>query len=392
MSNRLLRTLFFVLTFLIILQFFNRNDKQAVTGDDIILDAKSKSVIGKEVTVDIKNNSPISITLPQNCPKNPLQVEQYKNGEWILKEIEINPANCQEAKVITIESNESYMLNFDKWSWGLFGEEGRYRISLVTTINEKEKVYSSEFKVTPPSLLRRFWTEIFYRPIFNVLVFLISVLPKHSLGWGIILLTLIVKLILLGPNHKALKAQKAMQKVQPQLEALKIKYKNDPQKLAKETMAIWKKYKVSPMSSCLPMLIQFPVLIALFYVVKDGFGYNNPSVLYGTLKGFDLQTVDPTFLGIIDLTQVNIIVLPLIVGGLQFFQMRLTLGKVKIQKPVVKKNGPDPMPMMNKMMQYLMPGMIAVFTASLPAAVGFYWGTSTLFGIGQQVIVNRSKD
>ena len=92
-------------------------------------------------------------------------------------------------------------------------------------------------------------------------------IPGHNLGWAIILLTLIIKLILLAPNQKALKAQKQMQKIQPQLDALKKKYANDQQKLAAETMEIWKKYKINPMSSCLPMLIQFPILIALFILL-----------------------------------------------------------------------------------------------------------------------------
>ena len=205
-------------------------------------------------------------------------------------------------------------------------------------------------------------------------------------------MTILIKLILLGPNHKALKAQKQMQKVQPQLDALKIKYKDEPQKLASETMAIWKKYKVSPMSSCMPMLIQFPILIALFYVIKNGLNFVNPTIVYSSLQGFNLNNINTEFLGIIDLSEVNVIVLPLIVGSLQFFQMKLTLGKAKTNKPVVKDDASNPMGGMQKMMIYFMPIMIAVFTASVPAAVGFYWGTSTLFGIGQQIVVNKSKD
>jgi len=146
------------------------------------------------------------------------------------------------------------------------------------------------------------------------------------------------------------------------------------------------------MSSCLPMLIQFPILIALFYVVKGGLEVINPDLLYNTLKNVDLTNINPNFLGLIDLTKTSVIVLPIIVGGMQFIQMRLALAKTQNKALAVKKDQPNPMPMMNKMMQYFMPIMIAVFVASLPAAVGFYWGTSTLFGIGQQLIVNRSKD
>jgi YidC/Oxa1 family membrane protein insertase len=150
-------------------------------------------------------------------------------------------------------------------------------------------------------------------------------------------------------------------------------------------MAIWKKHKVNPMGSCLPMLIQFPILIALFYVVKDGLNVTDPNLFYTPLKDFDLQSVNPVFLGILDLTKLNIIVLPLIVGGLQFLQIRLSFAKMN-------KSSNAAMPMMNTMMQFFLPVMIAVFTASLPAAVGFYWGTSTVFAIGQQIVVNRSKN
>lgn len=176
-----------------------------------------------------------------------------------------------------------------------------------------------------------------------------------------------------------------MQRVQPELDALKQKYKNDPQRLAQETMAIWKKYKVSPLGSCLPMLIQFPILIALFYVVRDSLNVMDPALFYTPLKGFNLSEVNPIFLGLIDLTKINVIVLPIIVGGLQFIQIRLSLGRVK------NNNAGSAAPMMNKMMQFVLPVMIAFFSASLPAAVGFYWGVSTIFAIGQQLVVNYEK-
>lgn len=391
MSNKLFRPLLFVLIFLLVFQFFNRKNEQQITQDDIVIVAKSKIAIGKDVILEIKNYSESPVFITNNCPKNPLIVERYVNGEWILQETEIDTADCIDQKDIEIAPNKNQEISYGKWGWSLFEEEGKYRIKLVTEFEGKEKIYTHDFAITTPSLLRRFWNGIFYKPILNTLIFLINTLPNQSLAWGIILLTLIIKLILLGPNHKALKAQKAMQKVQPQLDALKIKYKEDPQRLAKETMEIWKKYKVSPMSSCLPMLIQFPILIALFYVVKDGLEIINPTLIYETLKNIDLTTINTNFLGLIDLTKVNIIVLPILVGGLQFIQMKLSFSKIQSNKPV-NKDQPNPMPMMNKMMQYFMPAMIAVFVASLPAAVGFYWGTSTLFGIGQQLIVNRSKD
>ena len=392
MSNRLFRILFFALVFLLILQFFGNKNGSDQNAEDIVLSGKDSFSIGQQVMVDIKNNTDSEISIPLSCPNNPLEVSYYENGEWLMKDSQIDEPFCdQYPENITIAAGKNYQLEYSRWNWDLFSEQGKYKVSLITEKDGTEKVYSHEFNVDTPSLIKRIWVEGLYRPIFNVLVFLISILPHHSLGWGIILLTLLIKLILLGPNHKALRAQKQMQKIQPQLEALKIKYKNDPQRLTQETMSLWKKYKVSPMSSCMPMLIQFPILIALFYVVKDGLDVVNPMILYSNLRFFDLQSIDPNFLGIIDLTQINLIVLPIIVGGLQFLQMHLTLGKQKEVTPA-KQGDINPLPMMNKMMKYFMPGMIAVFTASLPAAVGFYWGTSTLFGIVQQLFVNRMKD
>lgn len=377
------RIIFFALAFLLVWSFLNPKTNNQST-DDVVLEGKSKFAIGKSVVILVKNNSQSDLVIKADCPMNLLMVERYLNGEWASIQAESTICNSEN---IVIAPNKKHEINYAAWNQKLFNEEGRYRIALERTVDEKTKVYTKEIEITPPGIFRTAFNEALYKPIFNTLIFLISNIPGHNLGWAIILLTFIIKIILLMPNQKALKAQKAMQKVQPQLDALKKKHKENPQKLAEETMLIWKKYKVNPMSSCLPMLIQFPILIALFYVVKDGLDFINPQLLYGSLQNFDASLIQPVFLGIIDLTKVNIIVLPIIIGLLQFGQMKLTLGKSL-------KNAPtdSPMPLMNKSMIYFMPLLIAFFTATLPAAVGFYWGASTLFGIGQQIVVNRSKD
>ena len=394
MQSKFARLLLFFLIFLVVFQLFGGNDKSEPNKtDDVVLSSKTKITIGKEVILDIKNYGPETINIPNLCPKNPLDVEFYENGEWLKKEVVLKDVSvCGEEEFLAIiEPEDEAKISFGLWNHDLFNQTGRYRISYHTVLNEKEKNYFHEITIAEPGFIKRGWNTLLYKPIFNTLIFLIFKLPGHSLGWGIIFLTLIIKLILLGPNQKALKSQKVMRNVQPQLDALKAKYKNEPQKLAQETMAIWKKHKVSPMGSCLPMLIQFPILIALFYVVKDGLNVVDPNLLYSPLQAFNPASINPIFLGIIDLTKLNIIVLPVIIGGLQFFQIKLSLGKTK-SKALAKQNENPAMPMMNNMMQYLMPVMIAFFTASLPAAVGFYWGVSTLFGIGQQLVVNRSKD
>ncbi len=388
MQSKLLRFLFFFLVFLIVFQLFGqRNSKQNNSGDDILISSKSKFTIGKVVILDIENQSSKEIAIENNCPNNPLLVEYYQNGEWVKKEAVLEDnEKCDETKGVKVSPEESTKVNFGLWNYELFSEIGRYRITYETILEDRTKNYTHEFSIVKPSLIKRGWNALLYKPIFNTLFFFVSKLPGNSLGWAIILLTILIKLILLGPNQKALKSQKQLQRVQPQLDALKQKYKNDPQRLAQETMGIWKKHKVSPMGSCLPMLIQFPILIALFYVVRDGLSITNLDLFYAPLKDFDLSMVDPLFLGL-NLTKVNALILPLIIGGLQFIQINLSLAKTK-----KSSGGPAAMPMMNNMMKFMMPVMIAIFTASLPAAVGFYWGTSTLFAIGQQLVVNYSKD
>lgn len=385
--SKFFRPALFVLFFLLIWSIFQK-PQENVNQDDVVLVTDNKVSIGKMVTVTVQNNSKETLRIPNNCPKNPLEVEKYVNGEWIPKEVTLKEVKCG-AKELVVKPTEALVVNYEDWSHKVFDEEGRYRVNLNVDLAGKEKLYTTEIEIKSRSIFGFVWEEVFYKPIFNVLIFFLSFLPGHNLGWAVILLTIVIKIILLVPNQKALKSQKKMQKIQPQLDALKKKYEKEPQKLAAATMEIWKKHKVSPMGSCLPLLIQFPILIGLFYVVKDGLDFINPQLLYPGLQNFDASVIQTQFLGL-DLTKINFVILPIIIGGLQFIQMKLSIGMTLKTTP--KDAAPNPMLMMNKTMIYVMPLMIAFFTATVPAAVGFYWGTSTLFGIGQQLVVNRAKD
>ena len=215
-----------------------------------------------------------------------------------------------------------------------------------------------------------------------------------SLGFWIIMLTIIVKLLLLAPSQKALHWQKAMQKIQPDINKVKEKYKWDQQKIAVETMKIWKKNWTNPFWSCLPLLIQFPILIAIFFIIKDWLTENSAYLLYPYFSGFDYSLMETNFLWILDLAKIDIFVLPVIVWGLQYFQMHLSF---KWQENKKWSNSSwdmmqQQMQMMSKMMKYFMPLMIAIFTANMPSAIWLYWWVSTLFSIIQQIFVNKNSD
>jgi len=111
---------------------------------------------------------------------------------------------------------------------------------------------------------------IFYRPILNALIALYNVIPGHDMGVAIILLTIAVRLLLLPLTLQMLRSQRAMQTIQPKVKAIQEMYKSDKARQSKELMALYSAEKVNPMASCLPLLIQLPIFIALYRAMIDG--------------------------------------------------------------------------------------------------------------------------
>lgn len=360
--------------------------------------SKTEFAIGEEVTIKVRNNTANKMTLPSNCPKNPFKVLALQGDKFEERAGETK-LNCAfSSPDIAIESNAEKTVTYTYWNHALFGETGKYKIQIDYANGTGTQVFvSPEFSVVPAGFWRKLFRTAFYQPLYNVLVFFIDLAPFKDLGFAIILLTLAIRLILLIPSQRAIESQRRMQELQPRLAHIKKKYEGNQEKIAQETMALWKEHKVNPFGSCLPTLIQFPVLIALFYVIQNGLNPDNIYLLYSPLKNVDLTDIHTNFLGILDLMRVNAIALPIIVGGLQFLQMKLamtTKGRSAAgggQNDEKKAQAGSEMETATKTMIYIMPVMIALFTASVPAGVGLYWGVSTLFAIGQQLVANRKK-
>lgn len=391
MAKHLKNILLFLAIFIIINSVINTfwgpgsNNTPDGTGELTVATTETSYGINKIVAVQLKNQTAETVEFKNDCPEEPFTVIKYVDGQW--QEKHATPEiTCPQETSFKLEPGKDTTVIYNNWNHALFGELGRYKIQVKTLRNGEEKTYeTNEFTITEEGFFHLFWDRLFYQPIYNTLIFLISIMPGLNLGLGIILLTIIIRTILLLPSQKALKSQKRIQELQPKLDEIKRKHAGDQQKIASETMAIWKTHKVNPLSSCLPMFIQLPFLIGLFYVVQSGLNPDSQHFLYAPLQGFQLHTINTHFLWL-DLTKINLYVLPLIVGGLQFLQMKLTAPKGK--KTDAPKNE---MQSAMGMMTYFMPVMIAVFTATLPAAVGVYWGTSTLYGIIQQIVVNKGK-
>lgn len=226
--------------------------------------------------------------------------------------------------------------------------------------------------------------SIFYQPIYNLLFYFVYLLPGHSLGLAIILLTILVRLALLPSSTQSIRAQRELAALQPEIDKIRQKYKKNPQKLNEAMIALYQTHGVNPLGSCLPLLIQFPILIILYRVIIDGINSNNFSLLYSFIP--QPEVLHTMFLGA-DLTQPSII-LAVVAGGFQFvqtWQMQRKNRPITNTKQFNKENSAQVAQKITSKFIYFMP-LITVFIAAtlLPSALTVYWSVTTVFSIGQQ--------
>jgi len=223
-------------------------------------------------------------------------------------------------------------------------------------------------------------------PIFNLLVFIYNYVPGQDLGIAIILLTILIKLVLFPLSHQAIKSQKALQDLQPKMSEIKKKYKDNKEEQAKAMMELYKSEKVNPLSSCLPLLVQLPFLIAVFHVFNRGLSEESLDLLYPFIQRPEvLNTIS---LGFLDLSSPNII-LAVLTGGAQFWQTKMLMHKRQPKVPGSKDE--DMMAAMNKQMLYFMPIITVVIGSSLPAGLILYWLVTTLLTVAQQKLLFGKK-
>lgn len=384
------------LTGFMLLQTFSGNDTttNVLNQSEIaIMTQKDSYAAAKDIQVVIQNNSDTTITIQNPCPQPPVTVSRKEN-EIFTPISSTTEVNCSDTENIPINPDSKTTISLRAWKHTFFDTPGTYQISLTIDLNGTPYTATSpEFTITPPGIFTTLWRAGFYQPIYNTLIFLSTFTPGKNLWVGIVLLTLMIRLLLLIPSQHALQSQRRMQLLQPKIDAIKKKYADNQQKMAQEMTALWKENKVNPFGSCLPIIVQFPVLIALYYAILDGLNPDNMQLLYEPLQHIDLKTVNTMLFSVLDLTKKNLYVLPVIIGGLQFLQIKLSLLRTKkrTEQSATPKKDVDEVKIMNNTMLYFMPVMIAFFTASVPAGVGIYWGISTLFGIFQQLVVNREK-
>jgi len=217
------------------------------------------------------------------------------------------------------------------------------------------------------------WQTLLYQPLFNLLIFIYN-LVGGDIGVAIIVLTIILKIVLAPLSHKSLQSQRALQQIQPKVEELKLKYKDQKERLSQELMILYKTEKVNPFSSCLPILIQLPFLIALYQVFSHGLASQSLDILYQFIH--NPGHLNTTFLGFWDLVKPNWL-LAVVTGAAQYWQ-----SKSLIKKPTTTTDNITST--MNKQMLYVMPAVTVFFGFSLPGGLMLYWLINTLLTVAQQ--------
>jgi YidC/Oxa1 family membrane protein insertase len=178
-------------------------------------------------------------------------------------------------------------------------------------------------------------------------------------GWAIVILTILIKLAFFHLSATSYRSMAKMRAVAPKLQAMKERYKDDKQRMNTALMELYKKEKINPLGGCLPILVQIPVFIALYWVLLESVELRQaPWILWIQ----DLSTRDPFF------------ILPVLMGLTMFIQYKLN---------------PPPMDPIQQKIFMALPFVFTVFFAFFPAGLVLYWFTNNLFSIGQQYVITR---
>ncbi len=232
---------------------------------------------------------------------------------------------------------------------------------------------------------------IIYQPMYNGLIFLMDLLPWFDVGLIIIIFTLIVKLILFPLSKKSVQTQLTMKKIEPELNALKEKYKADKQEQARQIMKFYKEKGVNPFSGVLLLIIQLPIIFALYRIfLHSGLPSINMDLLYSFIS--EPHNINMFFLGLVDISKKNIF-LALIAGVTTFLQVRFSMPAMPKREltPGAKPNFQEDFARsMNLQMRYIFPVIAFFISWSISGAIALYWITSNVFTVGQELYIRRT--
>mgnify|MGYP003348738783 CR=1 FL=1 len=227
-----------------------------------------------------------------------------------------------------------------------------------------------------------------YAPLYNGLVYFVGAVSSHDVGIAVILLTIVVRIIIYPLSRRAVKAQADMKKVAPLIEKLKEKYKDNREEQSRRIFALYREHDVHPFAGFLLVLVQFPVLIGLYWVFSHG---GLPAIDTKDLYSFVSvpSTVNMEFLGLINMGG-HSIVLAVLAAITQFLYTRLSLGPKKEHTIESESSfSSDMAKSLDTQARYVLPAIIGVVAYSVVAAAPLYWVTSNSFMILQEYLAGR---
>lgn len=235
------------------------------------------------------------------------------------------------------------------------------------------------------------FAHLVYIPLYNGLVFLIDILPGADVGLAIVILTVLVKFALSPLSLNSIKAQISLRSIQPEMEEIKKKYKEDKQKQALKMMELYKERNINPLSGLFSVLIQIPIVITLYYIVfHGGLPEINTEIVYNFIPVPLVPSMN--FLGLVDISARSLW-LAVFAGVSQYFQVKASLPqnpqkekKAQDKKSELKEDLQKSM-MFN--MRFVLPAIIFFVAYTLPAAIALYFTTSNIFALSQEIFVKR---
>jgi len=237
-----------------------------------------------------------------------------------------------------------------------------------------------------------FWKVVLYQPLLNLLIIFYNFLG-NNMGMAIIALTLLVRLFMLPTTLKSMLAQKKLKEIQPEIEKIRKDHGHDKQKLTQATLELYQKHGVNPFSSCLPLLIQLPIFIALYRVFLGFSQMIDKNMLYGFVHKPEL--INKHFLWL-DLSKPDhLYILPILAGLTLFWQTKMTTWQPPKQPKQDNQDKKEQMEhfqeTLSNQMLYLFPLMTVFIAIKLPSALSLYWVVTTFFGIIQQYLLFKGK-
>lgn len=258
--------------------------------------------------------------------------------------------------------------------------------------------------MTDPNL----WNQLFFWPIINLLIAFYKMFEAAgipgALGFAVIALTIAIRFLLYPLMQSQLKSAKKMQNLKPHLDAITAKHKDDKKALQQAQLDLYKQHGVNPAAGCLPLLIQMPVLIALYNVFYQVLQNGNMSKLVADLNHvvyapwLRVASLDLSFLGTNLAVKPSqwqshgwwLLTIPLITAGLQYWQTKLMMPPQGTVNSKDEKKPEDTAMEIQKQMAMITPVMFGMFAYQFPLGLALYWNIFGLFGIMQQIKINKT--